>query len=115
MERGEEETTLGRHNAFPITNFADVKARRFPTIDRRKFPSGRRAAIPSLSPFARKRGMSPLVACARAAGLLSSSQLANRPDQPAHLDWLGEMFLKPLVESLLGILAPRERSQRHRG
>ena len=40
MERGEEEATTGRRDASPITNFADVKARRLPTSGRRKFPSG---------------------------------------------------------------------------
>src|SRR6187397_2369013 len=39
MERGEEEASTGRCIAFPITNFEDVKARRLPTSDRRKFPS----------------------------------------------------------------------------
>ena len=39
MERGEEEASTGRRDAFPITNFADVKARRLPTSGRRKFPS----------------------------------------------------------------------------
>jgi len=40
MERGEEEASTGRRDAYPITNSADVKARRLPTSGRRKFPSG---------------------------------------------------------------------------
>ena len=40
MERGEEEANTGRCGAYPITIFEDVKARRLPTSDRRKFPSG---------------------------------------------------------------------------
>ncbi len=75
MERGEEEANTGRRDASPITNFADVKARRLPTSDRRKFPSGnfrsardlegaervnpRKARLrPSPSPFANKWGQS---------------------------------------------------------
>src|SRR5688572_9559906 len=40
MERGEEKTNARRRVAFLRTNFADVKARRFLTSGRRKFPSG---------------------------------------------------------------------------
>src|SRR6188472_4241049 len=72
MERGEEEANTGRCSAYPIAIFEDVKARRLPTSDRRKFPSaeifearatlreqresavGRRSAEPHLSPFARR-------------------------------------------------------------
>jgi hypothetical protein len=36
MERGEEEATTGRRVASPITNSADVKARRLPTSGRQE-------------------------------------------------------------------------------
>ena len=44
MERGEEEASTGRRDAYPITNFADVKARRLPTSERRE----RNGDIPDL-------------------------------------------------------------------
>ena len=82
MERGEEEATTGRRNAShdqPIS--AGIKARRLPTSDRRKFPSGnfrsardlegaervnpRKARTPTLQLrplLLANRGMSPLIA-----------------------------------------------------
>jgi len=36
MERGEEEANTGRRDASPITNSADVQARRLPTSGRQE-------------------------------------------------------------------------------
>ncbi len=76
MERGEEEATTGRRIASQRSHFCRCQARRLPTSDRRKFPSGnfrsardleeaervnpRKARLrPSPSPFARNRETSP--------------------------------------------------------
>ncbi len=95
---------------------ADVKARRLPTSDRRKFPSaeifearatlreqsgstlGRRGRHPNLSPYLMSRAL-------RGPRLLSPRELPNRADQPSHLHGLGEMLLESLVERLSRILA----------
>ncbi len=100
-----------RAAAMPLraANFADVKARRLPTSDRRKFPSGnfrsardlegaervnpRKARPrPSPSPFARKRGMSPLLRFVGDVAEVDAerTQLAIQV-RALHADALGEL------------------------